>query len=114
MRYAAKTMIPLGFLLSIATAMAVLSCKDRIGSVFAEMAESIVIPSVAFTRKIGQHGFNMAACVDSQSATCKDGMCHRCCMSACFRKEHCSVIQRLRIVCVCGKCACMLVGPDVS
>ena len=113
MRYAAKTMIPLGFLLSIATAMAVLSCKDRIGSVFAKMAEPFVIPSVTFTHKIGQHGFKMAACVDIQSANCKDGMCHRCCMMRLLPKGtffcHSATPYRM-----CGKCACMLVGPDVS
>ena len=66
MRYAARAVIPLWFhILSIATAMAVLSCNDMIAYVFVEVVASIVISSVTFTRNSGQHGFNMAACVDT-------------------------------------------------
>ena len=113
MRYAARTIVPLRFLLSIATAMAVLSRNDMIAYAFAEMVESIVTPSVTFTRNSVQHGFNMVGCVDIQSANCKDGIFHRCWMMRLLPKGtlvcHSATPHRM-----CGKCACMLVGSDVS
>ena len=65
-------MLPLGFVLPVATTMDVLSRNDWIVSLFTTMAEPFVIPSATFKHQIGQHGFKMVACVDRQSATCKE------------------------------------------
>ena len=65
-------MLPPGFFLPVVTAMVLLSRKDLTAFVSAEMADPFVILSVTFNHQICQHGFNMIAFTDSQSATCKE------------------------------------------
>ena len=66
-------MLLLGFLRYIATAVIAPSCEAWLRSVFFNMAESSVIPSVICRDKIVQHCLKMLVCVIANLPLVKTG-----------------------------------------